>query len=676
MPNRLASATSPYLLQHKDNPVEWYEWGADAFSAAKDRDLPVLLSVGYSSCHWCHVMAHESFEDEHTAEYMNTHFVNVKVDREERPDVDRIYMDAVTAMTGRGGWPMTVFLTPDQRPIYAGTYYPKTAMAHHPSFMDVMTAVSDAWTNNRSGIDQQASNILNAITQAGPEPGPEPTPSDIKSAVAAIERTFDATNGGFGRAPKFPQAPTLEFLLRVAALHPNTGEGSSALRMLVVTLERMARGGIYDHLYGGFARYSVDAQWVVPHFEKMLYDNALLARIYLRTWQLTGDARFRTTAIEVLDYLDTTMADPSGGIHAAEDADSEGEEGKFAVWSWDELDRVLGSDLPVAADIYGFSRDGNFEGRNIPTRVTDLETIAERHDLSTDKVDEVRRRVDVALAEVRSERIAPSRDDKVVSAWNGFAMRAFAEAGAVLEEPRYRKRAEAIAEFLGTVAVRDRRLVRSWRGEPGVGAFADDLAACAVGLYTLFATTGDVRRFVSAEEMVQALRARFGDPEGGFFATGIDAEQLVARPKNIQDNPTPSDNALAMEALQLHAAYTGDLTAVDEMTKTMQAISVVAERHPSFAGHALAIWTTHLAGVKEVAITGSNTAAFERVVWDAFRPDVVVATTSDSETPVPLLKGRVDDTATRAFVCRNLACDLPATDPDQLTRQLATDVAD
>ncbi len=674
MPNRLADATSPYLLQHKDNPVDWHEWGSEAFAEATRRDVPVLLSIGYSACHWCHVMAHESFEDDDTAAYMNEHFVNLKVDREERPDVDRIYMDAVTSMTGRGGWPMTVFLMPDQRPIFAGTYFPKERMAQHPSFMDVMGAVLDAWTTNRPAVHEQADNIMAAISDGGPPPGATPTTLEVRQAVSTIEQVYDVHHGGFGGAPKFPQAPTLEFLLRMAALEPDTDVGSTALRMLTGTLEHMARGGIYDHLFGGFARYSVDAIWLVPHFEKMLYDNALLARIYLRTWQLTGDDRFRSTAVEVLDYLDAEMADPVGGLHSAEDADSEGEEGKFAVWSWGELQDLLGADLGLAAAIYGFTESGNFEGSNIPTRESSFEAVAGAHGLTIDELGTARKRIDSVLIETRRQRTAPGRDDKLVTAWNGFALKAFAEAAAVLSSDRYLRRAEAIAGYLAGPGSPDGSLVRSWRERPGVSAFADDLASAAIGWYTLFQVTGEARWFDAAEDAVRELRADFGDPDGGFFATSSSAESLISRPKNIQDNPTPSDNALAMEALQLHAALTGDLAAIDELEATMRAISVVARRHPAFGGHALAVWATHLAGVKEVAITGvaGSTRDMERVVWDVFRPDIVMALNHGTTSTVPLLADRPATDLATAFVCQQLTCGLPADSTDDLRAQLTS----
>jgi uncharacterized protein YyaL (SSP411 family) len=672
MPNRLANATSPYLLQHQDNPVDWHEWGDEAFAEAERRDVPVILSVGYATCHWCHVMAHEPFEDEETAEFMNEHFVNIKVDREERPDVDRIYMDVVTATTGRGGWPMTVFLTPKQKPIFAGTYFPKETMGHHPSFADVMTAVLDAWDTNRQGALEQADNIAASIVARQDERSPLPGIEDIEHSVERMSASFDRVNGGFGNAPKFPQAPSLELLLRTAALLSGTDAAKHSLDMLIRQLTAMAKGGIYDHLLGGFARYSVDAQWVIPHFEKMLYDNAQLARVYLRAWQITGIALFKQVAIEVLDYLDVAMADDHGGLHSAEDADSEGVEGKFAVWSWDELGAILGDDLDLAASIYGATPGGNFEGTNNLLRVVGLKEIATATGLDVAEIEERKQSIDERLRIARAERTAPSRDDKIVTAWNGLAIRAFAEAGVILGEQRYLARARTIAGFLLTDASPDGLLVRSWRDRPGVQAFADDHAALAVGLYTLYQATGDDRWFTAAEHQVEELRAHFSDPAGGFFSTSDLAEDLITRPKMVQDNPTPSDNALAMEALQLHAALTGDTGAIAQAGETMQILARDALQYPSFAGYGLAVWLTDLVGIKEVAIVGDNDTvqAMGNTIWGDFRPDVVVAAGDGSESPVPLLQDRPLTDRTLAYVCENLVCGLPVDSTAELRTSL------
>jgi len=672
MPNRLTNATSPYLLQHKDNPVDWFEWGDEAFAEASRRDVPVLLSVGYSSCHWCHVMAHESFEDDVTAAYMNEHFVNIKVDREERPDVDSVYMDAVTAMTGRGGWPMTVFLTPDAKPIFAGTYFPKETLGQHPSFMDVMTAVLNAWTTNRPGALEQADQITSTITQTDTKVGYLPTTGNLDRAVTTLSSMFDRKHGGFGRAPKFPQEPTLEFLMRMAVLRPDSESGVLATSMLTHALTAMADGGIYDHLTGGFARYSVDSQWIIPHFEKMLYNNAQLARLYLRAWQVTGIDRFRDVAIEVLDYLDTTMADPSGGIHSAEDADSEEVEGKFAVWTWEELGEILGDDREIAASIYGATPEGNFEGANNLHRLRDVSAVMEATGLTIPEITEARASIDERLRAVRQHRVAPGRDDKIVTAWNGLALRSFAEAAAILDDERYLLRARSIATFLVNEASPDGALVRSWRDRPGHAAFADDLAAVAVGMYTLFSVTADEDWYTFAGKLVEQLRHDFADSDGGFFATSVTNHELISRPKNAQDNPTPSDNSLAMEALQMHAALTGDLSALDELERTMKFLAPDALSNPAFGGYALAIWLTHLAGMKEIAIVGTpeQRSSLARPVWGQFHPDVIIAPGNGGPTNVPLLADRPAGDAGSAYVCQNLTCDLPVHTPQTLADRL------
>jgi uncharacterized protein len=670
MPNRLAAATSPYLRQHAENPVDWYEWGDGAFAEARRRDVPVILSVGYATCHWCHVMAHESFEDDETAAFMNANFVCIKVDREERPDIDRIYMDAVQAMTGRGGWPMTVFLTPDAKPIFAGTYYPKVRMAHHPSFMDVMDAVSDAWRTNRDGAVDQAERVTAAIATVTEPSGDLPDIAQLDRAVAVLENMFDRVNGGFGGASKFPQAPTLELLLRTAALRAGTAAATSALAMLDRMLTAMADGGIHDHLFGGFARYSVDARWVIPHFEKMLYDNALLARAYLRAWQITGTDRFRDVGVAVLEWLDTTMADKAGGLHSAEDADSEGVEGKFAVWSWDELGEALGADRDLAAAIYGATPEGNFEGTNNLHRFSDLDTVAAAEGLTVDELHSRKASIDDRLRAVRRLRVPPARDDKIVTAWNALAMRAFAEAGAVLDEARYVHRAESIARFLLAEGSPDGMLVRSWRDAPGHPAFADDHAALALGLFSLFQVTGDVQWFDAAERHVAILRSDFAADDGGFHATRKTSD-LIGRPLNTHDNPTPSDNALAMEALFVHAALSGDGQAIAEAEATMRRLAPTALQHPAFGGYALAVWLTHLTGAREVAIVGDDTSEMRRIVWSRFRPDVVVAPADGSPSPVPLLADRPGAPAGLAYVCRNLICDLPVDTPAALAALLA-----
>ncbi len=671
MPNRLANASSPYLLQHQTNPVDWQEWGSEAFAEAAERDVPVLLSVGYSACHWCHVMAHESFEDDETALYLNEHFVSIKVDREERPDVDRIYMDAVTATTGRGGWPMTVFLTPDAKPFYAGTYFPNEQRHGMPSFMDVLRAIDDAWTHRRDGLISQSDEITRLISNRSTVSVVTPSAGQIELAVDSIAATFDPSNGGFGRAPKFPQPSTLEFLLRFGVLRPDSDRASKALAMVETTLDQMARGGIYDHLEGGFARYSVDDRWLVPHFEKMLYDNALLARLYLRAWQVLGQPWMLETARETLDYLARDMIDPSGGIHSAEDADAEGREGSFAVWTWDELAEILGPDLDAGAALYGATPTGNFEGSNILHLPDPMADIAERLGVAESELWDLKRRVDDLLREQRSTRVRPGRDDKVVTAWNGLALRAFAEAGAILGSERYLSVAEGIAAFLTGPVLSGDRLLRSWRqGKGGPEGFCDDYAASAIGLFALYQATGEERWYRHAERITRVMIERFGDEAGGFFATAVDAAPLIARPKNVYDNPTPSDNALAAEALSILAALTGDAEIHGWFDRTVGSVGPSLSTQPSAHGHMLGVWMAD-PGL-EVAIVGEPEARqpFVDVTWERFRPGTVVAVGDGIASAVPLLEGRLAPKGARAFVCRGFVCDLPAESPEGLSVQL------
>ena len=651
MPNRLSESTSPYLLQHKDNPVHWWEWSDEAFEEARERDVPVLLSVGYSACHWCHVMAHESFEDEETAAEMNRLFVNIKVDREERPDVDSIYMEAVQAMTGRGGWPMTVWMTPDRRPFFTGTYFPKDPHRGMPSFRQVMAAVSDAWATKREGVENQADQLMAAITREIPT-GDRAAREDLDSAARQIMTQFDSTFGGFGGAPKFPQQPVLEFLLRYRQLDPSV---DSAIR---TTLRRMADGGIHDHLAGGFARYSVDERWLVPHFEKMLYDNAQLARIYLWAGIEFGDPPLTSVATKTLDYLIRYMRDQGGGFYSAEDADSEGVEGKFYVWTVREIEEVLGSDAAAAMDYYGVTPEGNFEGKNIlhlqPGRQApkNLESMNEK------------------LLERRDRRVRPGLDDKVVASWNGLAIRAFAEAGAALSDETYLQAARDAAQFLITSMIIDGTLMRSWRdGRHSGPGYLDDYAAAAMGLYALYEATGEIGYFDVAEDLVDGL-VDFERAPGEFFTTRPD-DGLVKRPKDLTDNPQPSGNALAAEALLYSSLFTGDQAKRDRSIKALEAVGAIANQYPSMVGHHLAVAVAMETGTRELAIVGSDRSAMTEVFWSSFRPGVVMAQADGETDTVPLLEGRTAQQGkATAYVCRDFVCDLPVTEPTQLAESL------
>ena len=651
MANRLAESTSPYLLQHQDNPVDWWEWGEDAFEEARRRDVPVLLSVGYAACHWCHVMAHESFENMETAAVMNERFVNIKVDREERPDVDSVYMEAVQAMTGQGGWPMTVWMDHDGRPFFAGTYFPDRPRHGMASFGQVMDAVSSAWEERREDVSKQAQRLVGAIAgelASAALPGPE----SLGTAYRQIAAGHDPVDGGFGGAPKFPQQPVLEFLLRI---HDETW-APEASAMLDVTLERMAAGGIHDHLGGGFARYSVDGHWLVPHFEKMLYDNAQLARIYLWAGVELEQPDFLSVARSTIEYMVRDLRHDSGGFFSSEDADSEGEEGKFYVWTPDQIREVIGDDTAGLLEYFGVTDEGNFEGANILhlSGAPAPEGLAEARQ---------------ALFEAREERVRPALDDKVVTAWNGLAIRALAEAGAVTGDERFLDLARQAASFVKDMLVVDGALMRSWRaGRTSVPGFLDDHAALAVGLFSLYAATAEEEWYQQAIGLVDAL-SRFRRPDGGFYATGSGSAGLVKRPMDFTDNPLPSGNALAAEALMIAGLYTGEDRWHEMSRSALEAVAVLLERHPSMVAHHLSILHSS-SQTKELAIVGPEWGDLAKVYWSEFRPEVALAATAEGSDRVPLLSGRPATAETRAFVCKGFACDLPTGRADELASQL------
>ncbi|HEU4751346.1 MAG TPA: thioredoxin domain-containing protein [Acidimicrobiia bacterium] len=669
MANRLALSTSPYLLQHADNPVDWFEWGDEAFAEARRRQVPILLSVGYSACHWCHVMAHESFEDPVTANEMNTRFVNVKVDREERPDVDATYMEAVQTMTGQGGWPMTVFLTPDLEPFFAGTYFPRDDRAGMPSFRRVMGSLSEAWEQRRADVIEQAGRITNAIS-VPLTPGTElPSPEAVANAYRALAASFEPVHGGFGGAPKFPQSPSLEFLLRTWQ-EPWAPEGGPMLRK---TLQAMADGGIHDHLAGGFARYSVDDRWLVPHFEKMLYDNALLARVYMWAGIEFAEHRFLEVARSTLDYLLTDLRHPDGGFYSAEDADSEGVEGKFYVWSLDEFLEVAADDGLLGTRHFGVTRAGNFDGHNILHPVISAGQAAAELGIDTDdarhRMTELRRR----LLERRQTRVRPGLDDKVIAAWNGLAIRALAEAGAALDEPRYLEAATRAARFvLDHMGTADGGLVRTWaKGQPSrVAGFLDDYAAMGTALLSLYAATGDVEWFEAAHSLLGQLANRFGDEAGGFFTAEATGE-LPKRPKDIFDNPTPSGNALAAEALLTLSLYTGEEGTRRQAIETLRGLGVILERYPTGAAYALGVLHNIHQGTHELAVVGEKSAELAKVYWRRLRPHVALAVSTVDETRVPLLVDRFVDGATRAYLCSGFTCLAPVSTVAELVASLA-----
>ncbi|MEZ5115232.1 MAG: thioredoxin domain-containing protein [Candidatus Nanopelagicales bacterium] len=674
MPNRLADATSPYLVQHRDNPVDWWEWGPEAFEEARRRDVPVFVSIGYSACHWCHVMAHESFEDDGTAAYLNDRFVSVKVDREERPDVDSVYMEATVSLTGSGGWPMSVFVDHDGNPFYAGTYFPPAPRHGMPSFLQLLQSISDAWRTRRDDVLQSAERITAALTSRQmPPAGEEPPPAELlDAAVRALERQYDPARGGFGGAPKFPPSMILEFLLRQ---HARTGD-PAALAMVVGTCDAMARGGMYDQLAGGFARYSVDADWVVPHFEKMLYDNALLLRVYLHWWRLTGSPLAARVARETAEFLVRDLGTPEGGFASALDADTDGVEGLTYAWTPDELVEVLGADDGAwAAALLDVTEHGTFEhGRSV---------LQLRHDPDdADRWESVR----VRLFEVRGQRPQPGRDDKVVAAWNGLAIAALAEAGALLDEPRWVEAAEAAADLLLAVHLgvgeHGDRLCRTSRdGRPGRNdGVLEDYADVAEGFLTLFAVTGEEEWLAFAGVLLDVLLSHFADGQGGFHDTADDAERLVRRPRDPSDNATPSGWLAAAGALLTYAAYTGSDTHRTAAERALGVVSSFAVRAPRAVGWGLAVAEALVDGPREVAVVGPaddpRTGALHRLALGSPAPGLVVAVGDPATDPsVPLLRDRpLVGGAPAAYVCRHFVCGLPTTDPAVLAGELGTRV--
>jgi len=662
MSNRLADETSPYLLQHKDNPVDWHPWGKGALEEAQERQGPILLSVGYAACHWCHVMERESFEDETTAAYINEHFVPVKVDREERPDIDAIYMEAVQSITGQGGWPLTAFLDPSGVPFHGGTYFPPDSSMGMPSFMAVMEAVIKAWDEKRDEITAQSGEVrkrLGAVSLIGaPEGGLDPEVPATRASNLA-EHT-DTELGGFGPAPKFPPASALDFML---------GQGEVAA--VEVTLDRMAAGGIFDQLAGGFARYAVDDRWLVPHFEKMLYDNALLARTYLRAWQTTGRERYRLVAQKTLDWAMAEMLDPSGGFYASLDADSEGVEGLFYTWTPAEISAALGDEAATAIEAFGVSEEGHLEGRSVlhlpsgspPDEVDpNLEELADR------------------LLAARSDRVRPALDDKVLSSWNSLMISALAEAGAALGRPDYLEAARRTADFIWNgMRSPQGNLLRTWRhGEARLNAYLEDYAFLLEALIDLYQAGFDPAIFDRARAVAETMIDRFADPaRGGFFTTSHDHEELIARRKDVGDHPIPAGSSSAALGLLKLANLTGESTYRRKAEEVLKLLAPATARQPAAFGHLLQALALYHSSAPELAIVwppGGTAADAEELVAEArrrFRPNLVVAGGQEGMGSPPLLRERtLVDGLPAAYVCQSFTCEAPVTSPSELGKQL------
>ncbi|MFJ9537728.1 thioredoxin domain-containing protein [Streptomyces sp. NPDC101225] len=673
--NRLAHETSPYLLQHADNPVDWWPWSAAAFDEARAANKPVLLSVGYASCHWCHVMAHESFEDRATADFLNEHFVSIKVDREERPDVDAVYMEAVQAATGHGGWPMTVFLTPDAEPFYFGTYFPPAPRHGMPSFQQVLQGVRSAWSDRRGEVTEVAEKIVKDLAGREISYGDAQVPGEeeLAQALLGLTREYDPQRGGFGGAPKFPPSMVVEFLLRH---HARTG-AEGALQMAADTCERMARGGIYDQLGGGFARYSVDRDWVVPHFEKMLYDNALLCRVYAHLWRATGSELARRVALETADFMVRELRTDEGGFASALDADSDDGtgrhvEGAYYVWTPQQLAEVLGGqDAELAAHYFEVTEDGTFENGSSVLQLPQHEGV-----FDAEKVEEIK----VRLLRARGERPAPGRDDKVVAAWNGLAIAALAETGAYFDRPDLVEAAVGAADLLVRLHLDEQaRLARTSKdGQAGANAgVLEDYADVAEGFHALASVTGEGVWLEFAGFLLDHVLARFVDQDNGsLYDTAADAEKLIRRPQDPTDNATPSGWSAAAGALLGHAAHTGSAAHRSAAERALGVVKALGPRVPRFVGWGLAVAEALLDGPKEVAIVGPSqgdeaTKALHRTALLGTAPGAVVAAGAVGSDEFPLLADRpLVDGAPAAYVCRDFTCDAPTTDPDRLRAAL------
>jgi uncharacterized protein len=680
MPNQLVNESSPYLLQHANNPVNWYPWGEEALTKARVENKPIFLSIGYAACHWCHVMAHESFEDEETAAFMNEHFVNIKVDREERPDIDAIYMQATVAMTGSGGWPMSVFLTPDLKPFYTGTYFPPMQRYNMPAFRDVLAGIARAWKEEPDEITRVGGQVASHLQQGLTSDQSSQTAfsrDDLSAVAKALVDSYDWGYGGWGSAPKFPQPMTIEFLLRRhVAGNPDT------LKVAVHVLKAMARGGMYDVVGGGFSRYSVDNFWRVPHFEKMLYDNAQLARAYLHAWQITKDPHFKQILVETLEFVARELTHPAGGFYSSLDADSEGEEGKFYVWTLDEIREGLGADSEFFEAAYGISERGNWEGKTVLQRALDDSSLAARFKLEPQGVRDKLADSHSRLLSARGSRVRPGTDDKILTAWNGLMLAAAAEAARVIDDPelqhKYLVMATRNADFLLDALRPGGKLRRSWRqGKITNEVFLEDYAALILGLLELYQTDFQAKWFGAAQELAEEMIDLCNDPNGGFFDTARDSEELLLRPKDLQDNATPSGNALAAEAMLRLAAFTENGMYRDLAEKALRLIANPALSYPTSFARWLSAADFALGNVKQVAVmyeaNPDEAQELLKTIQSEYRPNMVVAASSyppAEPTPSLLIERPLKGGMPTVYVCEGFVCRMPITTISDLQRLL------
>jgi uncharacterized protein YyaL (SSP411 family) len=673
--NHLIEETSPYLVQHAHNPVEWFAWGDAAFEKARDEDKPILLSIGYSACHWCHVMERESFENEETAALMNEHFVNIKVDLEERPDVDQIYMNFVQITTGSGGYPLNVFLTAEKLPFFGGTYFPPISRHRMPSFQQILTSIADAWTNQRDEILHSASEVISEIERVGLTDSANVNLSMqlLDDAFQKFERAFDRVNGGFGGAPKFPPAMSLEFLLRYYYRTKN----AAALEMAEKTCMEMANGGIYDQLGGGFHRYSVDAVWLVPHFEKMLYDNAQLTRNYLHLFQITKNEFYKRIAVEMLEYVKREMTDSNGGFYTAQDADSEGVEGKFFVWKPEEVVEILGvEDARIFNFVFDVTENGNFEDGNILNVRSSPEIAAQQLGIGLEKLGEILDRSRKLLFEVRESRVKPFRDEKILTAWNGLMLATFAESAAILESKECLQIARKNADFILGNLQKDGYLLRTFKdGRGKLNAYLEDYANFADGLIELFQVSGEAKYLAEAKRLADLMIAEFWDESnGGFYFTASNHENLPVRSKDFYDNATPSGNSVAADVLLKLAKLLGDVTYENYAVTILRSVAAQIKKYPQAFGRLLSALEFYLNPTKEIVVLGEKGNELEREIWREFIPNKVVvlsAKANENDELIPLLRGRkLIDGKPTVYVCENFVCQKPVVNVEGMRKQI------
>jgi len=679
MPNHLIDENSPYLLQHKDNPVDWYPWNEEALSRARQLNKPIFLSIGYAACHWCHVMEAESFTDPSTAAIMNEYFVCIKVDREERPDLDSLYMNAVVAITGQGGWPMSVFLTPDGQPFFGGTYFPPVSRYNMPAFRDVLLSVARTWVDERSKVQKAGSELVEALqknTWVEQYPHTESLSEEtLVKALQRLEQNYDWEYGGWGQAPKFPQPMAINFILMQVALGRQI-----SIEPAEHALEHMALGGMYDVIGGGFCRYSTDNTWLVPHFEKMLYDNALLARAYLLAYLITGRAAFRAVCEETIDFVLRELTGPEGGFFSSLDADSEGEEGKFYTWSFQEIKEIIqkDEDFQLFSAAYGVTESGNFEGMNVLHKYLDDEMLSRQFNLSTSQVAAALDKYKKLLFRQRSRRIRPNTDDKIILAWNGLFLTVLSEAARYLNRQDYLQAAQKNAGFLLNSMQKDGRLYRSWRlGKAQHKGFLEDYGSLILGLVSLYQGTCQTEWIAAAYKLTNSMVHHFYDENNGFFDTPSDQEQLFMRPKDLQDNATPSGSSLAIQALLQVGTLYGNHAWRSIAEKTMGALQTTLSRYPTAFSNWLLGMTFALTSVKEVAILGDpddpRTRALVGTVWSNYRPDLIFAAAAyppPEGSPTLLANRPLINGQPTAYVCRNFVCKLPVTEPEALRTQI------